>query len=162
MGSSPQIFCTFPYCPNCSANVPENPVFLYIFHFSCLFQNKGPCHWQSKSPGCKQQKLTPADLKEKHLLKGYEGNSGDPWESLRARLEPGAFVQGRQQNQSNLATATARSTRLQICSADSLGPQHWMPGVRPTIEATTTWEDSRWALSLCFLTSQLEGCGRCV
>lgn len=55
---------------------------------------------------------------------------------MRARLEAGALAQNRQQNQSNLATPTARSTRLQICSADSPGPGHRMPGIRPAAVAT--------------------------
>lgn len=63
MGCSPQIFYTFLYCPNCDAYIlhwKSNSSICFWFH--CIFQNKSPLHWQSKSPGCKQRKLTLVDL----------------------------------------------------------------------------------------------------
>lgn len=56
--------------------------------FLCAFQNKvSVLLWQSKSRSYKKQKLTLADLKEKHLLKGYGDKSQNPWGGLENRTQ---------------------------------------------------------------------------
>lgn len=128
----------------------ENPILLYIW-FHSVFQNKSPLYWQSKSPGCKQRKLTLVDLTFIKRIWGFTDRIPDwgLW-SLEKWLEANSRA-------SQSGYPVDRGTRLYTCSANPPGPGHGSCA-RPTAAATILREDSLWSLFLCILSSQLGAC----